>query len=1063
MLKSHERFHSSNGRRLILIVDDEQINRELLGAVLETDYELLYAENGQSALEQIHAQKDMLSLIMLDLQMPIVSGREVLHQVREDSELRMIPVIVLTGDQNAEVECLEQGASDFIPKPYPKPEIILARVRRTIELSEDQDIIQSTERDPLTGLYNREYFYRYAQQFDQHHQGTEMDAIVVDINHFHMINERFGISYGDEVLRHIGEKLREKVLDMGGIVCRRSADTFMIYSPHREDYKEILEYASSELSKDSSSNNRVRLRMGVYPNVDKSIEIQRCFDRAKNAADTVKGSFTRTIAFYDETLHAREIYAEQLIDEFRGAIEGKQFKVFYQPKFDIRPDTPLLTSAEALVRWEHPKLGLISPGVFIPLFEENGLIQQLDTYVWEESAAQIRDWKERIGFSIPVSVNVSRIDLYDPNLAGTLKSIVGKEGLDPTDLILEITESAYTQDSEQIVTMADELRSHGFRIEMDDFGTGYSSLNMISSLPLDALKLDMHFIHDAFRPGGNTHMLEVIVDIAEFLSVPVIAEGVETELQLDALRRIGCDIVQGYFFSRPVPAPEFEPFILQLKEAEKSGAGNDSTWSLGRGVRHRRRQEMNNLGRTEEALADQSAEILEEGSAGENTPGIRLRAAGWVFALVAALAAIALFIADFSVARGYNRMEAASNRYIRAQQAAFNLETASDYLTDSVRSFVVTGEIEFLEDFFEEVQYTKTRDRAVEELESLLSGRDDEALMHLNEALNLSNTLVETEYRAMRLMLETMEYDLSKIPEDIVMVTLSDDEQKLSPEELRDRAVQMVFDSYYVHMKDRIRENVSLCTQSLIITSSQNLERASARMSVFLRIQTIATFVFLLTVLCLVAFINRQVRIPLNRMVKSMQEENSIQPEGVEELRFASRTYNAILRENRLAQERLSHEASHDALTGLLNRGAYDLLLESVDKDHMALLLIDVDQFKQINDTYGHAVGDRVLKRVAEILQDSFRSVDIICRIGGDEFVVIMTRVSSAMRPIVSNKIERANELLMHPEDDLPPVSLSVGVAFADRENPQGDIFTDADTAAYRIKRAGGAGCAFFE
>ena len=263
--------------------------------------------------------------------------------------------------------------------------------------------------------------------------------------------------------------------------------------------------------------------------------------------------------------------------------------------------------------------------------------------------------------------------------------------------------------------------------------------------------------------------------------------------------------------------------------------------------------------------------------------------------------------------------------------------------------------------------------------------------------------------------------------------------------------------------RDRIRENVGLCTQALIRNSSQGLERASERLSLLLNIQTLMTILFLAIVLLIVAMITQMIRKPLTNMVKLMQEQKTIPPTGVEELRFVTRTYNKILQENAEARERLSHEASHDALTGLFNRGAYDLLMESADTEHMALLLIDVDYFKSVNDTYGHAVGDRVLKRVAEILRHSFRSVDILCRIGGDEFAVVMTRVNSSMKQLVINKIHDANELLQHPKDDLPPVSLSVGVAFSDRDNPQGDIFHDADTALYRVKEAGRKGCAVYE
>ncbi|MBQ9321472.1 MAG: diguanylate cyclase, partial [Eubacterium sp.] len=397
MLKSHEKFHSANGKRLILIADDEQINRELLGMLLGDDYELVYAADGQETIDLMRKTQDTLALVLLDLRMPVMSGAEVLKTIRDDSALRKIPVIVLTSDQAAEVESLNLGAIDFIPKPYPQADVIRARIRRTIELSEDREIISSTERDPLTGLYNREYFYRYAEQFDQHHKNVDMDAIVIDVNHFHIINERFGTAYGDDVLRNIGEHVREIVRESGGIVCRREADTFMVYCPHGMDYDRILDYAYAELAEEenqNNQNNRVRLRMGVYENVDKSLDVERRFDRAKMAADTVQGSFTRTIGMYDSMLHEKELYAEQLIEAFPAAIRDGQFEVYYQPKFDVRTEIPVLASAEALVRWNHPKMGMISPGVFIPLFEENGLIQMLDTYVWRTAAAQIRQWEK---------------------------------------------------------------------------------------------------------------------------------------------------------------------------------------------------------------------------------------------------------------------------------------------------------------------------------------------------------------------------------------------------------------------------------------------------------------------------------------------------------------------------------------------------------------------------------------------------------------------------------------------------------------------------------------------
>ena len=562
MLKTHEKFQSaSTSRRRVLIVDDEAINRDILGMTLEEDYDLLYACDGQEALNVIREQGDKLSLILLDLMMPVLSGMELLKILREDPSLRQIPVLVLTADQEAEIESLHLGAVDFIPKPYPRAGVIQARVQRIIELHEDRETISATERDPLTGLYTREYFYRYARQLDQYHTEADTDAVLVDINHFRIINERYGKACADDLLCRIANKLREAVKPTGGIIGRRGADTFMLYLPHRDDYRALIEEISVPIEAEKSENH-VRLRCGVYCCAGKELEIERRIDRAKLAAETVRGSFESTVGYYDDKLHERELFAEQLLEDFQAAVQEKQFLVYFQPKFDVRPEKPVLASAEALVRWQHPRLGLVSPGTFVPLFEENGLIRELDEYVWRTTAAQISDWKKRFGRAVPVSVNVSRVDMYDPRLVDAFTGLLTEYGLEPGEMLLEITESAYTHDSNQIISSVSTLRDLGFRVEMDDFGTGYSSLSMISHLPIDALKLDMSFIREAFRDGKDTRLIEVIIDIARYLDVPVIAEGVETEEQMQALRSMGCAFVQGYFFSKPVPAADFEKFIL---------------------------------------------------------------------------------------------------------------------------------------------------------------------------------------------------------------------------------------------------------------------------------------------------------------------------------------------------------------------------------------------------------------------------------------------------------------------------------------------------------------------
>lgn len=557
----------AGGKRHILVADDEFINRELLENILSDEYDVLKAEDGEMAYEMIRQNRNTLSLILLDLIMPKMTGLELLSRISDEPDLKGIPVIVLTSDHDSEVESLRNGAYDFIPKPYPQPDVIKARVSRSIELAENRQIISATERDELTGLYTIEYFYRYGSQFDKYYPNAEMDALCFDVNHFHVLNERFGMEKGDEILKHIAERLETVFADKASFVCRKTADTFLVYCSHRDhdEYAKIVDQIA-EIGEDLHTS--LKMRVGIYSCCDKKLDIHLRFGRAKIASDKIRNNYTVSVSDFDEALIDAELFAEQLVEEFPKALEEKQFLVYFQPKFDIRGDKPVLSSAEALVRWIHPSLGMISPGAFIPLFEGDGLIAKLDEYVWRRTAEKIADWKARLGISVPVSVNLSRADLYDPELVDTMEKITRESGISRDDLYLEVTESAYVSDSSQMVDRVKALREHGFFIEMDDFGSGYSSLNMISELPIDALKLDMKFIRTAFEKKNDTRMISIVIDIADYLKVPVIAEGVETEEQYLELKRLGCAIIQGYYFSKPVPADEFERFLNDKKEGK---------------------------------------------------------------------------------------------------------------------------------------------------------------------------------------------------------------------------------------------------------------------------------------------------------------------------------------------------------------------------------------------------------------------------------------------------------------------------------------------------------------
>lgn len=547
-------------KRLVLIVDDEHVNRRLLGKIIEKEYDVIYAENGQEALDQIKKRKKTLSMILLDLIMPVMDGYQLLELLRDDKELSRIPVIVLTSERTAEVKSLQLGAADFIPKPYDMPEVILARVKRLIELAENNSIISATENDALTGLYTKDFFYQHGIRYDKYHPEEEMDAVALNVNRFHLVNEIHGRLFGDKVISTIAEKLSGIIDDTGGIACRNGSDMFFAYMPHIQNCETFLNEIVNELVS-MTGNSRISLRMGIYQKVDKKTDFETRFDRAMFACNTIRNNYNNGFVIYDEAMYRRELYSSKLIGDMDAGVEEKQFKVYYQPKYNIRGEKPVLVSAEALIRWDHPEYGIVSPGSFIPLFEENGLVQKLDHYVWEEVASQQRRWKEKFGMTVPVSVNVSRLDIYDPELESKLLGLVESNGLVPSEYLLEITESAYTDNSQQIIETVNSLRKHGFKVEMDDFGAGYSSLNMLASLPIDALKLDMKFIRNISENEKDLRMVELMTDIAGFLKIPVIAEGVETEEQYQLLKKIGCHIIQGYYFSRPLPAEEFEKLL----------------------------------------------------------------------------------------------------------------------------------------------------------------------------------------------------------------------------------------------------------------------------------------------------------------------------------------------------------------------------------------------------------------------------------------------------------------------------------------------------------------------
>ena len=552
-------LQASRLKRKVLVVDDELINRELLRAILEPGYEVVLADNGRQAYDILIGEEAAFSLILLDLLMPVMDGFALLRRCKSHESLKTIPIIVMTSQEQAELESIRMGAVDFIRKPYPMPEVIRARCDRIVELSEDREIISYTEKDKLTGLYSKEYFFEYLSQLPDDLL-RHMDAVALDLDGFRFVNELYGRQEGNALLQRTAALISSVIVGSRGIACRREGDTFCVFREHLDDYEPLLQQINSTFASDPKSHG-VRLRAGICSRADEGVPPDIRFDRAKNACDRLRSNYSRCSEWYSDELHRRDMLHKRLIADVNEAVAQRQLQVYYQPKYRFEDGKPVLTSAEALIRWIHPTLGFISPGEFIPLFEHNGLISAVDHYVWRTAAEDTRRWRDEYGVSLPVSVNVSRADIFDDELEQTLAAVIDDNGLSPSDILLEITESAYADDAQRLISTVNSLRERGFRIEMDDFGSGYSSLNMLADLPVDVLKLDMEFTRNMLRDSKSLRLVELIMDIARFMDVPVVAEGIETKEQLDALLSMGCQIIQGYYFSPPLPTGKFEELL----------------------------------------------------------------------------------------------------------------------------------------------------------------------------------------------------------------------------------------------------------------------------------------------------------------------------------------------------------------------------------------------------------------------------------------------------------------------------------------------------------------------
>lgn len=577
----HSRAGEGEPRELInasvMMIDDEPIMIELVRAFLdEAGYrEFVGLSDPVNALARIHAERP--DVLLLDLMMPKVNGFQILEQVRADSQLKMTPVIVMTSASDAETKLrvLELGATDFLEKPVDPSELAL-RMRNTLAFKAYRDRLAFF--DALTGLPNRRLFLNQLATSVRRAQrtGAQCALLHMDLDRFKQVNESLGHRVGDALLKAVAQRLNASLRgtdtigrisehpneqSSGWSISRVGGDEFTALLPDLKKIDHVEIVARRILSVMAKPFHIEGHELFITPSIGIAIcphdateseQLLKCGDAALTHA---KQRGRNNYSFYSTGINAKALERLTVENQLRRAVERNEFVLHYQPKINVRSGK--LVGAEALIRWQHPERGLLSPDKFIPIAEEANLIDEIGRWVLFEASRQGKEWID-MGFNnCPVSVNVSSPQLRDQRLLRDVTEALQATGLPAQHLTVELTESILMGNTADVMDQLAQLAAMGVALSLDDFGTGYSSMAYLKQMPLAELKVDRSFVRGLPTERASVAIMSAVIALAHGLGLSVIAEGVETIEQLEFLQSKNCDLYQGYLFSKPVPAEQF--------------------------------------------------------------------------------------------------------------------------------------------------------------------------------------------------------------------------------------------------------------------------------------------------------------------------------------------------------------------------------------------------------------------------------------------------------------------------------------------------------------------------
>ncbi|MFD2097463.1 EAL domain-containing protein [Corallincola platygyrae] len=576
---------------VVLVCDDDITIRLMMRETLSREgIDVIEAGDGREALEKF--QEHFPDMVLLDVSMPYLSGYEVCEHIRQETTGGDLPIVMVTSsdDISSINKAYESGATDFLAKPITW-QILGQRVRYMLraskafrELKSNEERLKSNEEklrylayyDELTDLPNRQMFNEYlARGISQAKRDKKKAALLfIDLDQFKRFNDTLGHAFGDKLLTKVSDQLKntlrpnDYVSRNHGVsatneeleLARLGGDEFTICLTdvsHNADIARVANRVIESVSQPMLVDNyevmvTPSIGIAVYP--DDGEEIETLLKNADTAMYSAKDAGRGCFQFYSNEMNAKALQRLRMENELRKAIENQELRVLYQPKVDVEKRE--FIGVEALVRWENPERGMVSPAEFIPLAEESGLIIDIDHWVLKTACAQAVEWQQTLGIEIPVAVNVSALNFKQDDLVEQIQKALSMTGLPPSQLELEMTESVVMRDVEENTVRLNKLKAMGASISVDDFGTGYSSLSYLKRLPIDQVKIDRSFVRDIEESAEDRAIVNAIIAMATSLKLDVLAEGVETDEQTRLLKQAGCQRLQGFLYARPMPAEE---------------------------------------------------------------------------------------------------------------------------------------------------------------------------------------------------------------------------------------------------------------------------------------------------------------------------------------------------------------------------------------------------------------------------------------------------------------------------------------------------------------------------